>query len=238
MILRCKDSCIPFDKMFSDPFRRFREWADERAVVGLTSERKAARYLPHATQFRYWSSENIREIAQSRNPITSAKDVQDYICIFSILVYIEGDGVSALRYLSEIMRHGYDDASLPWDENCICRHKIFGSTVEETLVLNMFIDTQWMFYPMPSQPFLITQPTMPSRAFMPNGRAKYIHNRLVHAKQIFPITEDLDRPADITRATRRVTVSHMRIHSTSHPQQPSTVSIRDMTPLNSGCTRM
>ncbi|KAF7530464.1 hypothetical protein G7054_g9554 [Neopestalotiopsis clavispora] len=203
--------------MSNGPFHRFRDWVDHNVVEGLTSEGKPKKYVPYAAQSEYWTLTKIGEILQVRkSTIASTEDLSDYICILSILAYIEADDIQGLDYLHEAIRRNRDDATLPWTESE--QNGIFDHSSVGRQVLLKFIEVQWMFYPMSTQPFLTDQSTMPSRVFMPNGQAKFMNNRLIDRRQIFPITKRPDSTHDVRRAGRRVTVDYMEVHSSLQQQ--------------------
>lgn len=104
---------MPSAQANPEPFAHFGRFvAEERhKYVGEDIAGNKHSYIPRPVLEEYWTNRNISKVLQAHSPTVPANVLaikQQYIQVFSILVYING-----VRHLEKFTSHSLDDSKLP-----------------------------------------------------------------------------------------------------------------------------
>lgn len=163
--------------------------SDRQTVQDTAISDPSSQYVTTEVLQQYWTSARVTEVLQATsNYLLPIKDIcQNYLQIFSILVWISQTESSYVRYLSYFTENAKDDSSLPLTQ----RPSFLPATRDADDFYKCFSEDQFKFCPV--------------KLSHKSGR---MHNRKLHPRQILPFTvektlgqERVGRPAIVYLAT-------------------------------------
>lgn len=161
----------------------FRVHIKEHLEHGYEAQGSPAKFASKYCLMKYWTVDLVKEIVFATEDIDYqiVEIREQYLRIFSILVWISTTGRSYVRYLKHFVRNGRDDNSLPFTG----RPDFFPNANDSEIFWTAFFENQWMFCPVQLGP-------------------NRLNNRNLHANQILPLTigeelgaQNIGRPASI-----------------------------------------
>ncbi|KAK2607656.1 hypothetical protein N8I77_006319 [Diaporthe amygdali] len=164
-------------------YDRFRVHIEENLEDGYEAQGSPAKFASKYCLTKYWTVDLVEEIVFATEDFDyQILEIREqYLRIFSTLVWISTTGRSYVRYLKHFVRNGTDDSSLPFRG----RPDIFPNANDSEIFWTAFFENQWKFFPVELGP-------------------RRMYDRTLHASQILPLTigeelgaQNIGRPASI-----------------------------------------
>lgn len=130
---------LPLDREFCDLLAGKQE-------SGFTCDWQPAPFVPQSVLLDFWTIDKIRTVCiQADLSISPTTILQQYLTVFSILVYLSRTQNQSLELFEILVSNSRDDSTLPWTEVPSWLDGHFNS--HERLIFDAFLEKQWPFCP-------------------------------------------------------------------------------------------